>query len=303
MLKKLRVFKQAVSFNMKRVDIGSQAAQLTFYILLSLVPIILVIGNIIPLLPISYDSVKEYLDTFLPESIRELVDTMLQHYLHSYSGSSLFLGIIVALWSSSQAFNVIQKVLNDIYHTKERKNFLVSRLFAFFMSLMFVIIIMLVGLMFAYGGTILRLLQQFTIIRGGMDVIFDNFKWIVAFSIIFILLWVMYYAVPNVKWKMRYALPGAVFSTTSILLASQLYSIYIGNATNNALTDGTIGVFIVLMLWLYVVSMVILFGAWLNVLYHDYKYMPFLKKAQYEQKHIKEVYYSKDFENVDEGVL
>ncbi|MBF0780285.1 MULTISPECIES: YihY/virulence factor BrkB family protein [unclassified Granulicatella] len=286
---------QTIKYSIQRVDIGAQSAQLAFYLLMSLVPLLLIVSNLIPLLPISSADLMTYLDTILPNNVRQIIETMLTSYLNSYSSSSLSFGVIVALWSSSQAFNVMQRVFCSIYNTKPRQNVIIMRLMSLFMSCLFIFLIVFVGLMLAYGGSILRLMQEFTLIREGIDVIFDHFKWIVASVILATVLGAIYYVMPNVKWKLRFVLPGAIFSTIGILVASQAYSVYISFATSSALTDGTIGIFIVLILWLYLISMVILFGAWINVLYYDYKYIPFIKERLYEEKWVTHKYYSKHF--------
>lgn len=300
MKKFLKKWQQTILHSMKRLELGAHSAQLTFYLLMSLVPIVLVIGNLIPLLPISYDKFMDYLAPILPENLQPMIEQMITSYLNSYNGNSIFLGSLIALWSSSQALNVMQHVFNTIYHTTPRKNKILARLLSFFMSILLILLIIGVGLVLAYGSSILRLLQEIALIREGIDVIFNHFKWLVALVVLVSGLSAIYYIMPNVKRKLRYVIPGAIFASLGILVVSQMYSTYVSIATTSALTDGTLGVFVMLMLWLYAMSMVILLGAWVNVLCYDYRHSTLKNDDEISLKNMARVYCLKELKKGQE---
>jgi membrane protein len=110
---------------------------------------------------------------------------------------------------------------------------------------------------------------------------FENFRWIVAFLIIAIIMTVIYYVVPNVRWSFKYSLPGAAFATIGFLLISQLFSLYVGVAGNQAIGNSAIGVVITLLLWLYLMGTVLILGGFLNVmLYHYFQPLPVALKEE-----------------------
>ena len=76
------------------------------------------------------------------------------------------------------------------------------------------------------------------------------------------------------------------------LLVSQLFSLYISFAWKQAPGSGAIGVFIVLMIWLYLLGNVFILGGILNVIYYDYKHEDALVVD--EKKTYLSVLYSKD---------
>jgi membrane protein len=93
-------------------------------------------------------------------------------------------------------------------------------------------------------------------------------RWPVAFIALFILAYLQYYILPDLKGdeilRRKSALPGALFFTISWLIGSWGFSIYINNLHTYNFVYGTIGAFAVLMIWLYYTSILILVGGQIN---------------------------------------
>ncbi len=129
----------------------------------------------------------------------------------------------------------------------------------------------IVAFIFVFGREILGLVQSLLPVDIlGIITTFEQVRWIIAFAVLIMILAFVYFFVPNVKWKLKYALPGAVVATIGFLLISQLFSLYISLAGGASLGTGTIGVFIVLMVWLYLLGIVFILGGVVNVIYYDY---------------------------------
>lgn len=256
----------------KRAEMGPQSAQLAYYILLALFPILLVLGNVIPLLPIPTDQVLEYVKVGVPAEVSEVLLPILKGYLEGGSGGAISLGLIISIWPASKAFNVFQRVLNQVYDTRVRKNFIIARVFSFLTAILLISLMGVVAFIFVFGKEILQLLQNFFPINLAIVSTFLSLRWIVAFGILILIMAFVYYFVPNVKWPFKFALPGAVFTTIGFLIISQLFSLYISFAGKQAIGSGAIGVFIVLMIWLYLLGNVFILGGIVNVIFYDYKH-------------------------------
>lgn len=255
----------------KRAEVGRQSAELAYYILLALFPVLLALANVIPLLPLPTEQILGYVELAVPSEVGTVIIPILEGYLNGGSGGAISFGVIFSLWPASKAFSVFQNVLNQVYDAKPRKNFIITRVFSFITAVLLVTLMGLVAFAFVFGREILELVQSILPVDiFGIITAFAQVRWIIAFAVLIFILAFVYFFVPNVKWKLKNALPGAVVATIGFLLISQLFSVYISLAGGASLGTGTIGVFIVLMVWLYLLGMVFILGGVVNVIYYDY---------------------------------
>ena len=90
-------------------------------------------------------------------------------------------------------------------------------------------------------------------------------RWPLAFFLASTAIGLVYYFAPDAEQEWVWITPGAVMATTLWILVSLGFKLYVSNFGNydNA-TYGAMGAVIVLMLWFYLSSLAILFGAELN---------------------------------------
>ncbi|EUJ32881.1 YihY/virulence factor BrkB family protein [Listeria cornellensis] len=268
---KLKQAGELAKTNWKSARITSHAAQLTFYILLSILPMMLVFGNLIPLLPIPKEEVYTTLQTFMPPEVYDILHPVIESMLTNASGTAISLGLITAIWSASKCFSALQEVLNIVYQAPDRKNFIVTRIMSFLMMLVIIVILGAVVFIFAFGEQIVGFLQdQFDL---NLDALANlgAAKWFITPIFLFILFLIIYWLVPNVKWKIRKSVIGALFATVGWLAATELLSAYVSFQGDKILGFGSLSIMIVIMLWLYFVSIILLLGAFINVIIDSYK--------------------------------
>ncbi|MBC6316663.1 YihY/virulence factor BrkB family protein [Listeria grandensis] len=268
---KLKQVGEIAKANWKSARITSHAAQLTFYILLSILPMLLVFGNLIPLLPIPKEDIYTTLQTFMPPEVYDILHPIIESMLTNASGTAISLGLITAIWSASKCFSALQEVLNIVYQAPDRKNVIVTRIMSFLMMLVIIVILGAVVFIFAFGEQIVGFLQdQFDL---NLDALANlgAAKWFITPIFLFILFLIIYWLVPNVKWKIRKSVIGALFATIGWLVATELLSAYVSFQGDKILGFGSLSIMIVIMLWLYFVSIILLLGAFINVIIDSYK--------------------------------
>ncbi|MBC2367418.1 YihY/virulence factor BrkB family protein [Listeria booriae] len=268
---KLKQVGEIAKTNWKNARVTSHAAQLTFYILLSILPMLLVFGNLIPLFPIPKEEIYNTLQTFMPPEVYDILHPVIESMLTNASGTAISLGLITAIWSASKCFSALQEVLNIVYQAPDRKNFIVTRIMSFLMMLVIIVVIGAVVFVFAFGEQIVTFLQdQFDL---KLDALADlgATKWFITPIFLFILFLIIYWLVPNVKWKIRKSVIGALFATIGWLAATELLSAYVSFQGDKILGFGSLSIMIVIMLWLYFVSIILLLGAFINVIIDSYK--------------------------------
>ncbi|MBC1372844.1 YihY/virulence factor BrkB family protein [Listeria booriae] len=268
---KLKQVGEIAKTNWKSARITSHAAQLTFYILLSILPMMLVFGNLIPLFPIPKEEIYNTLQTFMPPEVYDILHPVIESMLTNASGTAISLGLITAIWSASKCFSALQEVLNIVYQAPDRKNFIVTRIMSFIMMLVIIVVIGAVVFVFAFGEQIVTFLQDQFDLKLDALANLGAAKWFITPIFLFILFLIIYWLVPNVKWKIRKSVVGALFATIGWLAATELLSAYVSFQGDKILGFGSLSIMIVIMLWLYFVSIILLLGAFINVIIDSYK--------------------------------
>lgn len=256
--------------NQEQLQFGSYAAELSFYILFSFVPLLLTAANVIVALPISQEFLVKMIENVVPGQFQHLIIVPIREYIQTVDANAILIGLAISLWPVSNVFNTLQKILNTLYKTTPRKNIIMSRLFSYALTLGAVVLLALLALLFLFGTHVvayverlwsldLSLLQHMMQQTGALGVL----------SVCIILV-IMYRVIPNVNWPFRYAVPGALVATLGFLLISETYSLYLSFFAKSVTSNQTIGFFIMLMIWLYVNSLAIVVGGYVNVFVHDF---------------------------------
>ena len=102
----------------------------------------------------------------------------------------------------------------------------------------------------------------------GLDDLFllvwDIARWPVALFFMVFTVALLYYFAPDVDQPFRWITPGGLIGVLLWVLASVAFNFYVSNFGSYNRTYGSIGAVIVLLLYLYISSLTILFGATLN---------------------------------------
>ncbi len=264
---------QIIQEDLLHVNIGVESAAMAYYMLLSIIPIVMLVSNILPLLPIPIDVIFKALKTILPDSITEVLFPILRNYLGNFNGGAFSIGLVILFWPASQMFSSIQSSLNVLYGAPVRRNVVFERFFAIVIAMASILIVFAVSIVFIFGEQVLRLVGEFFSLNLSTVIIDLSFvKWGLLFGTVFLLMSFMYFAIPNVKWSFLYALPGGLFTTIGFVLISQLFSIYIHYAGRNLTANGAFGTLIVFMIWLYFIANVMILGGVLNVIVYRFRH-------------------------------
>lgn len=245
-------------------DIMGMAAQLAYFFLLSLFPLLLFMFSLLPYLPIDKEYVLSIVRDAVPTQSFDIIATTITEVLTSRSGGLLSIGMIVTLWSASGGINATIKALNRAYKVKESRSFFVSRSLSIVLTIAMIFVLLLVLILPIFGEhvgnfifSIFGLSQQFeriwNILRFGLTPV-----------VIFVVFSILYYIAPNKHVKVTSILPGAIFATIGWIVASFLLSFYVGHFGNYNATYGSLGGIIILMLWFYISGIILILGGEIN---------------------------------------
>lgn len=269
---KFRVFVQLLIERFKISDIANSSKAITYYVLLSLFPLIILIGNFLPLMHFNVNAILSYVFTVLPTNVADLIGPFIKKTFTESNGGLLSFGAIAVLWTASRAINIITTSFNKAYGVGQVQGYIITRLLAVLFTLLLVIAMMALTIVFAFGQQLLEWLAHLLFIPDSWIRLFQAWKWPVIFIAMFVLVSLLYYWIPNVKMKFRSVLGGTVLTTVSWIALAQgfgLYMKYFGTSWNSY---GTIGSFIVLLLWLNYSCTILMAGAVFNATVEEFSH-------------------------------
>ena len=133
--------------------VGAYATQAAYFLILSFIPCILFLTTLVRYTPITYNMVRDAIVAFVPENIQSFV---LGIVVDVYKRSTAIVPIsaLVALWSAGKGMQSLINGLNTIYHVKETRNWLMTRIYSVFYMLLFVLAIIVTLLVLVLGNRI-----------------------------------------------------------------------------------------------------------------------------------------------------
>lgn len=263
----IRIFRKKY----KEAEVTNSGAVIAYYFLLSLFPLLIVIGNLLPLLDLSPEAVYPYLDKAVPAYLVENLKPIMDKILTSGSSGVLSIAAIGTLWSSSRGMNAMQMSMNKAYGVDPRKNIVFVRLASLAFTIVLITGLIVLVTAFGFGQVILERLTP--LLNLPLDLIdtFLSLRWPVTMFTLFFSFSLLYYFVPNAKLNLKMVLPGAIFSTIGWILITQAFTIYVSYFAVGTISYGSIGAFIAFMLWLNILGAMLTVGALVNATITEYK--------------------------------
>ncbi len=211
----------------------------------------------------------QFMQQVMPDDIIGLLQRVMNEvWFFSKGGLIATLGFVITVILSTNALAIVAKGLNRAYQIEDTRSFLYNRLLAFVMVFVNASVLFLSIDLIIFGKVIIHFLIRYIGLTAHAGNIILFLRWPIAFVALFIMAYLQYYILPDLKGderlRRRSALPGAIFFTISWLIGSWGFSIYINNLHTYNFVYGTIGAFAVLMIWLYYTSILILVGGELN---------------------------------------
>ncbi|EAF5659137.1 YihY/virulence factor BrkB family protein [Listeria innocua] len=255
---------QTVSARVGRNDVSGNAAQLAYYMLFSIFPMLLIAATLLAYLHIDKDSVFNMIKEFAPDQIMDFLEENLNNLLTQKNGGLLSIGIIATLWSASNGMNAVMKSLNKAYGVTNKRNYVVQRLLSMFFTLAMLATVGATLLLLVFGQQIGMFLINHLNFSEDFLSFWNNLRWTVTLIVIFVVFTFLYWVAPNRRSTLISVLPGALFSTIGWTVASVGFAYYVNNFGNYSATYGSIGVIIILMLWFYLTGIILMIGGELN---------------------------------------
>jgi len=247
-------------------DITALAGQLAYDLLLSFFPFLLLLLTMLSYSDLKSTDILVYVQQIMPQSTFDLIYTTITKLSSSTSSHLVSISIVGILWSGSSGFRAITKGLNKAYDEEETrpywKTLAISILFMLGLAFAIIAAIALV----VFGQMIGRTIAHSLNLSSKFILNWDIIRYLVSVGGMAITFAALYHFTPCRRLTWKEVIPGATISTLSWLVASLGFAYYVNNFNNYASIYGGIGAVIVLMLWIYITSIIILIGGEVNAI-------------------------------------
>jgi membrane protein len=241
------------------------AAGVVFYGLLAVFPAIAALVSLYGLFA-SASAVGDHLSVLggiLPQGAVDLLREQIGRLTAEGGrlGLGFVFGLAVALWSANAGMKAIIDALNVVYKEKEKRSFIRLNL----MSLAFTLAA-IGALLVALGAVmVLPIALNYLGLENATELLFRLARWPLLLALAIVGLSVLYRLGSSRRQpRWQWISIGNVFAAVAWLISSALLSWYLASFADYNATYGSLGAGIGMMMWMWISSIVILFGAQLN---------------------------------------
>lgn len=268
--------------------ITTRASSISFSFFLALFPLVIVFFTLIPYVPIEnfQESLLLIMKNLIPEKAYNVVESTLFDIITQPRSGLLSLGFLLAVYFSTNGVNNIIDAFNATYHTISKRSFF--KQYVVSIALVFIILfIIITGVsLITIGPIVLNfLVAKGILFKGIVIVIILLIKWIVIIGIFFFGYSFLYYLGPEKKNQFRFISAGSSFATLLTILTSVVFNYYVNNFSRYNALYGSIGTLLLILVWIYFNSIIVLIGFELNASIahtkkHDKKEISYLDKEE-----------------------
>lgn len=259
--------------------ISVYAAQASFFAVISAVPLVSLLANIVKLVwptAAERENIIAFFKGTVPDSILDTAVRMFDQVASPSAVSVLSISAVFIWWSAAKGVGAIREGVQTVYEAPRVRGYIRKMCSSIAYTLVFVVVILSVIGLLLFGEFLFTLLRTYLPHLQAMLDWLSYFKtpiFLVVLSFVFTLL---YTAVSRrsvvVSHRFRDHIPGAVLAAVGWLVFSWAYSFYMTHASRPALLYGSLTALCLIMLWLYFCMIILLCGAEVNKILSYWKY-------------------------------
>ena len=251
-------------------EVGKSAAALTYYLLFAMFPLLIFISNLLGMLDLNVTSISNTLLPVLPDDVVYLLEAYLNHVTDNSSSVLFWFSLVFTVWFPMRAVKGLMDDVRLAYQLGKpsRPVFYAVRQFLF--TIAFLVIIIVLSLLSILGRRFVTTVTDWLEVEEILQIspmllnLWQYLRFVLLAVIMFAVLGLLYAASQDKKQPVKTIIPGAAMALAAWLGVSIGFSLYVENFADYSLIYGTLGAVIVLLVWLYMTSLVLILGAEFN---------------------------------------
>jgi len=240
----------------------THAAAIAYYALLSLFPFLLLVISLLGSIAADEEdrlAVLTFVFRYFPTQL-----DFVSRQLDAFTQTRVPVGVagsLALIWASLGVFGAITSAVNEAWGVEKQRSFWKHRMVSFLMLV-------------AAGGVTILALVAVSLVQvaeaSWFGVMLLRFEWTAALQswifryastiLLTIAVGLVFYFIPNAKTRFRDVWVGAIMTGVLWTAAFRGFSWYIGRNSQLTLIHGSIAAVVVFLLWIYVSSVILMYG-------------------------------------------
>jgi membrane protein len=246
----------------------NKASSLAYNFMLAIFPAIIFLFTLIPYIPkkIGFqEQLMSLIALVLPNNAYLAFETTLNEIVNIQNGSLLSIGFILSLFFATNGVHNLMVAFNRSSLIVETRTWLKQRLVAIILTVVIALSVIVCIAAMAIGEILLTYIKDELNYKGNITYyVIQLTRWALLGILYFITVSILYRYGPAHAKKWKFFSAGSWLATVLAFLTMWGFSFYINNFSSYNKIYGSIGTLIVIMIWLYLNSLILLVGFELN---------------------------------------
>jgi membrane protein len=247
-------------------DVPALGAQVTYYLILAIFPFLIFLLAVLSHTPFTSKDLLDGLSRLLPTLAYNLLKDIIHQTAEVKAKTLPTFSILITIWASSNGVLAFIKSVNKAYGQKESRSFLRIRSLSIIFTIAITLALILSFFMLVLGEMLwifaFNCFKLPSVLKNSWDIV----RHLIPLFMLFTVFVAAYTFIPNHLVKFKNAIPGALFSTFGLVFISLVFSFYVNNFGLYMGIYGSITGIIILLIWLYLSSIIIIIGSEINAI-------------------------------------
>ncbi len=248
-------------------NLTTRASAISFSMFLALFPAIIFIFTLIPFIPIDnfQDVLLGLIHDVIPHKAWDAVESTVTDIIKRPRGGLLSIGFILALFFATNGINSMIDAFNASYHTMEFRGILMQRWVAIVLVVVLALLLIIAIATITVGTNFFNFLQEKELMHDGFVVnLIQWIRWVVLIALTYFGISFVYYWGPAKKTPFKFFSAGSSLATLFMMISNFGFNFYANNMAQYNALYGSIGTLLLILLWVYFNSIIVLIGFELN---------------------------------------
>lgn len=243
--------------------VARDSAALTYYLLFALFPLLIFLSNLVGIMEFDVEEFLQQISTIVPADVVRLIRQYLTYVSRDSSRTLLGFSLVFSIYFPYRASNSLMVSVRKAYGMGKPTRFIRYQCKLLLYTLCLILSIVLSIAASIFGNRFLSFLSRFIPRIGDFISLWTDLRFLLLGVILFFMI-AFLYGLAQERKSINRIWPGVIASLVMWIALSMLFSLYVERAARYNVIYGSIGAIIVLLLWLYLASVMLIMGAEFN---------------------------------------
>ena len=253
-------------------EVTTRAAALAYYLVFSIFPLLILFSLIIGSLHIDTATMDILLARVLPKDMIDMLKGYLDYVTRTFDMKLLMFALVFSIYFPWRFIRSLMDGIRISYRQESEESFIRRTLKQILCTLLIPLTLAASLILIILGHNVITFLvsllpPQTLRLSDFLLTLWQYGRFLIAAAIMSIALIILYRCSIPTRVPFKTLLPGIVFSIITWVISSIAFSFYVENFGDYSVIYGTLGAFVILLLWLYLTGLIFLAGSEINALW------------------------------------